>query len=168
MSILSNPPRGVAGPAHRAVATTRLMLLLRWVARVIFWLFMTACGVLFVCWLSLHWIILPHIEDWRASIEARASGLLGAPVKIGGIKVRASAWVPAVDLDDVRVLDAEGRVALALPHVFAALSARSLLTLEPRFAQLLIDGASLDIRRDVNGRIRVAGLDFGAGKAGAD
>ena len=166
--MLLNPLRGTSGPAHRAVATTRLMLRMRFVARAIFWLFMTACGVLFVCWLSLHWFILPHIENWRVPIEARASRMLGAQVKIGAIKVRASAWVPAVDLDDVRVLDAEGRVALALPHVFAALSTRSLLTLEPRFAQLLIDGASLDIRRDANGRIRVAGLDFGAGKTGAD
>ena len=119
-----------------------------------------------VCWLSLHWLILPHIETWRVPVEARASRMLGAPVKIGAIKVQSSGWVPAVDLFDVRVLDAEGRVALALPHVFAALSPRSLLAFEPRFAQLLIEGASLDVRRDPSGRIRVAGLDFAA-KAGA-
>ena len=34
---------------------------------------------LFVGWLSLHWLILPHIEEWRRPIEARASRMLGAP-----------------------------------------------------------------------------------------
>ena len=76
--------------------------------------------------------------------------------------------MPAIELRDVRVLDAEQRVALTLPRVFAALSPRSLLALEPRFAQLLIDGASLDVRRDKSGRIRVAGLDFSGGQGAAD
>ncbi|MGZ8259880.1 MAG: YhdP family protein, partial [Caldimonas sp.] len=54
------------------------------------------------------------------------------------------------------------------PRVFAALSTRSLLALEPRFAQLLIDGASLDVRRDRSGRIRVAGVDFDHPQGAAD
>ena len=139
---------------------------LRRISRALLWALSATVVVLMVCWLSLHWLILPHIEAWRVPIEARASRMLGAPVKIGAITVQSSGWVPAVDLVDVRVLDAEGRVALALPHVFAALSPRSLLAFEPRFAQLLIEGASLDVRRDPSGRIRVAGLDFAA-KAGA-
>ncbi|MEO8836733.1 MAG: DUF3971 domain-containing protein, partial [Caldimonas sp.] len=92
----------------------------------------------------------------------------GAPIRIGAITARSSAWVPEVELRDVRILDAEQRVALALPRVFAALSARSLLALEPRFAQLLIDGASLDIRKDKSGRIRVAGLEFDSAGGGGD
>src|SRR6185295_3593279 len=69
---------------------------------------------------------------------------------------------------DVQVLDAEQRVALSLPRVAASLSPRSLLALEPRFAQLLIDAPALDIRRDAAGHIRVAGLDFGGKDVGAD
>ncbi|HEY4958082.1 MAG TPA: hypothetical protein VII31_09725, partial [Caldimonas sp.] len=112
------------------------------------WLIFAAWAALFVGWLSLHWLILPHIEEWRPAIEARASRMLGAPIRIGAIEARSSGWVPAIELRDVRILDAEQRVALTLPRVFAALSPRSLLALEPRFAQLLIDGASLDVRRD--------------------
>ena len=48
------------------------------------------------------------------------------------------------------------------------MSPRSLLALEPRFAQLLIDGASLDVRRDKSGRIRVAGLDFASAQGAGD
>ena len=119
-------------------------------------------------WLSLHWLILPHIEEWRGPIEARASRLLGAVVKIGAIEVRSSGWVPALELREVRVLDAEQRVALSLPRVAASISPRSLLALEPRLEQLLIDGPALDIRRDAAGHIRVAGLDFGGKDSGAD
>ncbi|MEO8312001.1 MAG: YhdP family protein [Caldimonas sp.] len=136
--------------------------------RALLWLLLALWLVIFVGWLSLHWLILPHIEEWRPAIEARASALLGAPIRIGAISARSSGWVPALELRDVRVLDPEQRVALTLPRVFAALSPRSVLALEPRFAQLLIDGASLDVRRDKNGRIRVAGLDFASGQGAAD
>ncbi|HWK83740.1 MAG TPA: hypothetical protein VNS61_08380, partial [Caldimonas sp.] len=117
-------------------------------ARVLLGLVGAAWAVLFVGWLSLHWLILPHIEQWRVPIEAQASRMLGAPVKIGAIEVRSSGWVPAIELRDVRILDAEQRVALSLPHVAAAFSVHSLLVFEPRFEQLLIDAPSLDIRRD--------------------
>ena len=81
----------------------------------------------------------------------------------------SSGWVPALELRDVRVLDAGHRVRCALPRVFAALSPRSLLALEPRFAQLLIEARASMVRRDKSGRIHVAGLDLGeARKAPAD
>ena len=164
----ANPSLEDAGRAQRSVVSIARWRALRIVSRTLVWLLLAASGVLFACWLSLHWFILPHIDEWRVPLERHASRLLGTPVEIGTITAHSSGWVPAVELRDLRVLDAEGRVALALPKVYAALSARSLLAFEVRFAQLLIDGASLDIRRDASGRIRVAGLDFGAGNAGED
>jgi len=163
----SNPPPGAAGPPLRTVDGARWPLL-RWTWRALLWLLLAVWLLLFVAWLSLHWLILPHIEEWRPQIEARASAMIGAPIRIGAISAHSSGWVPAVELLDVRVYDAEERVALALPRVFAALSPRSVLALEPRFAQLLVDGASLDVRRDKSGRIRVGGLDFVHSASGGD
>ncbi len=162
-----HPPDAHAVAPKRATRSSRLAPI-RFAVRLLLGLFGAALLALFVGWLSLHWLILPHIEEWRVPIEARASRLLGAPVKIGAIVVRSSGWVPALELHDVLVLDAEQRVALSLPHVSASLSPRSLLALEPRFEQLLIDAPSLDIRRDAAGHIRVAGLDFGGKDSGAD
>ena len=164
----SNSPPGAAGLPTRDAAPARRFARLRWTARALLWLLVVAWAALFVGWLSLHWLILPHIEEWRPAIEARAGRMLGAPVRIGAIAARSSGWVPAIELREVRILDAEQRVALTLPRVFAALSPRSLLALEPRFEQLLIDGASLDVRRDKSGRIRVAGLDFAAAPGSED
>jgi len=132
----------------------------RWVARALLGLVITAWSLLLIAWLTLHWGILPHIQQWREPIEQRASKALGVPVRIGEIAVRSSGWVPSFELREVVLLDAAQRPALRLPRVFAAISPRSLLSLELRFEQLLIDGAELEVRRDAAGRIFVAGLDF--------
>ena len=123
--------------------------------------------MLIVAWLILHWAILPHIEQWRPQLERRASAALGVTVHIGGIEVRSSGWVPAFELQQVVLADAAGREALRLPRVAAAVSARSLLALEPRFEQLLIEGPELEVRRDAQGRLHVAGIALG-GDRGSD
>ncbi len=118
-------------------------------------------------WLTVHWGLLPRLEQWRPQIEARASAALGQPVRIGSIEGSSHGWVPALEMKDVRLLDAEGRTALQLGRVQAALSPSALWTLQLRFSQLHLDGVQLDVRRDLQGRIRVAGLDTQA-SAGAD
>jgi uncharacterized protein (TIGR02099 family) len=140
----------------------------RRVARWVFGLAFATWSLLLVAWLSLHWFILPHIERWRAPIEARASHALGVSVKIGRIDVRSSGWVPGFELRDVVLLDAAGRTALRLPRIVAALSPRSLVALDLRFEQLLVEAPQLEVRRDAQGRIRVAGLDFGGNGASDD
>ncbi|MDN3918785.1 YhdP family protein [Roseateles violae] len=114
--------------------------------------------LLLTAWLLLHWAILPHIDEWRPTLEREASQSLGVPVRLGQISVRSGGWIPALELREVRLLDRQGREALRLPRVAAALSVRSLLALELRFDQLLIDGPQLEIRRDAQGRLFVAGL----------
>jgi uncharacterized protein (TIGR02099 family) len=124
-------------------------------------------SVLLAAWLTLYWVILPHIDEWRPRVEQLASRSLGVAVKIGSIRMRTAGWVPAAELHEVVLLDAQGREALRLPRLAAALSVPALLALEFRFEQLLIEQASLEIRRDVQGRIRVAGLEL-EGSLGGD
>lgn len=112
-----------------------------------------------LAWCGLHWIILPHADDWRPWLEKEASKTLGVELRIGHLAVDSGGWLPRMQLQDVRVLDSAGRPALRLPRVSAVLSAQSLLVLQPRFAQLLVDTPELEIRRDTSGRLFVAGLD---------
>ena len=78
----SHPPNAHAvAPKHATRSWRRTPL--RFAARLLLGLFGAALLALFVGWLSLHWLILPHIEEWRAPIEARASSLLGAPIFTG-------------------------------------------------------------------------------------
>lgn len=115
-----------------------------------------------LAWLLLHWAILPHINEWRPALEREASKGLGVQVRIKHIDVSSGGWIPALALQEVRLLDPQGREALRLPKVTATLSARSLLALQLRFSQLLIDSPELEIRRNAQGQIFIAGLNVDA------
>ena len=132
----------------------------RWLRRGLRWLLVAVLGLWFVVlglWLVLHWAILPKVDSWRPELEARATQWLGSSVRIGAIQVRTGGWIPALDLSEVRLLDAQGREALRLPRVTAALSARSLLTFSLRLEQLYVHQPELALRMDREGQLWIAG-----------
>jgi uncharacterized protein (TIGR02099 family) len=133
------------------------------VAKWSLWLLLAAWLMLVVAWGALHAWIVPRIGELRPELEIEAGRVLGVPVRIGGIAARSEGLIPSFELSDVVLLDPQGREALRLPRVLAALSPRSLWNLG--FEQLYIDRPELDVRRAADGRIFVAGLDFSAGGA---
>lgn len=156
----SVPPEATPATSGWRIARTAV----RWTGALV----LAAWSLLLLAWLTLHWGILPHIDEWRPQIEQRASAALGATVRIGRIEVRSGGWVPALELKDVSVVDANGREALRLPRVAAAVSPQTLFAFELRFEQLLIEAPELEVRRDALGRVFVAGLEFGGPSAGDD
>ncbi|MES2784076.1 MAG: YhdP family protein [Pseudomonadota bacterium] len=114
--------------------------------------------VLMLVWGALHGFIVPRIGELRPQIESEAGRVLGVPVRIGNVVARSEGLVPTFEFSDVVLLDPQGRPALRLPRVVAALSPRSLWNLG--FEQLYIDQPELDIRRAPDGKVYVAGLDF--------
>lgn len=159
-----------ASPPAAPGADRRRRRGLRLAWRVAFTLLLGAWSLLLLAWLTLQWGIVPRIGQWKPEIEQKASDLLGVPVSIGALRVRSSGWMPLFELDDV-VLSrrpdagsgAAAAQALRLPRVHAALSARSLLGLQVRFEQLHVEGADLEVRRDAQGRLFVAGIEVRAG-----
>lgn len=133
-----------------------LKLMGRWAAG----LLVAAWCVFLLTWGALYGVFLPRVGAWKPEIESQASAVLGVPVRIGQIEVPSSGWIPALLLTEVTLLDEQGRTALRLPRVSASLSPRSLLSLEPRFEQLLVEDAALEVRRDARGRLRVAGFSL--------
>ncbi|WP_295855697.1 YhdP family protein [uncultured Xylophilus sp.] len=125
------------------------------VARWVFWSLCAAWLCFFAVWGVLHGWIVPNIADYRPRIEAAATRALGMPVRIGTITARSDGLVPSFSLGDVALQDAEGRDALRLPLVVAALSPRSLLRLG--FEQLYLEGLEIEVRRIADGRLFVAG-----------
>ena len=120
-------------------------------------------GVFLAAWLTLHWAILPHIDEWRPQIEKYAGEAIGLKLSLGEIRVQSGGWVPAFEVRDLRVFDPQGREALYLARVHTALAPQSLLALSLRFRQVLVDGARLEVRRDAGGQWHVAGLPWGGG-----
>ncbi len=139
-------------------APTSLPKTLTTVARWSLVLTVTAWFLFGATWAALHWFIVPRIDELRPWLEQRASQVIGVPVHIGAITAHSGGMIPSFELTDVQLLDSQGRAALRLPRVLAALSPASLWRMG--FEQLYIDRPELDIRRDRNGRILVAGLDF--------
>ena len=131
-----------------------LTITARWSLRLV----LAAWFVLGLAWGALHWLIVPRIDEFRPQLEARATQVLGVTVRIGAIAAHSTGMIPSVELTDVQLFDAQGRAALQLPRVLATLSPSSLWNLS--FEQIYIDRPELSIRRGMDGKIRVAGLDF--------
>ncbi|MEO8123803.1 MAG: YhdP family protein [Burkholderiales bacterium] len=146
------------------VAASARWPLARRLARAVAWLCAAVFCLVLLAWLAMQWAILPHIERWRPLIEAKTSQALGAPVRIGAIDVQSGGFGAVLELHDVALLNAQLQPALQLPRVVASISLRSMLASiayrELRLAQLRIDGAQLDVRRDAAGRLLVAGIVF--------
>ena len=160
------PTRPTSSPTDRAAWDTppkslRLMAAVaRWV-----WGLVIAIGLLLgATWLALHEWIVPRIEDFRPRLESLASQAVGIPVRVGSISGWSSGLVSTFELKDVTLQDAAGRQVLLLPRVLVALSATSLWS--GGFEQLVIDRPVLDIRRTLEGKIYVGGLDVDQKRSG--
>lgn len=143
-------------PSQLALASRRLKIAAL-VARLALGLVLAFWVLFGAAWAALHGWIVPRIGEFRPRLETAASQALGVPVRIGQITARPGGLIPSFELRDVALLDAQGREALRLPRVLAAVSPSSLWGLG--FEQLYIDRPELDIRRTADGRIYVAGLD---------
>jgi uncharacterized protein (TIGR02099 family) len=124
---------------------------------------LTAWSILLLAWLTLHWGLLPRLNQWKPEIEARATQALGVPVRIGALAVQSGGWMPAVRVSDVVLQDSAQREALRLPQVDIALSPRSLLGVvsgQVRLEQLHVEGPDLEVRRTADGRWTVAGIEL--------
>jgi len=143
-------------PTQPALASRRLKIAAL-VARLALGLVLAFWVLFGAAWAVLHGWIVPRIGEFRPRLETAASQALGVPVRIGQITARPGGLIPSFELRDVALLDAQGREALRLPRVLAAVSPSSLWGLG--FEQLYIDRPELDIRRTPDGKIYVAGLD---------
>ena len=114
-------------------------------------------------WAVLHWFIVPRIDDFRPRLTAWASQALGAPVTIGALTVQSNALLPAIAVQDVRVLGPEGQAALHVPHALVVFSVASLL--RGGLEQLVIDAPEITLRRTAQGRLLIGGIDVSGDKA---
>lgn len=119
-------------------------------------------------WAIVHALVLPRVEQWKPWLEQRLTSAVGHPISIGALDVRSQGGAFVATLSDVRLLDAQGRTALAVAQVRAMPALSSLWSLQPRMQQIYIEGLQLDVRRDARGRLRVAGLDTSGGSAVED
>jgi uncharacterized protein (TIGR02099 family) len=118
-------------------------------------------GVLWVVlaagWGVLTWVIVPRIDEFRPWMEQQASLRTGLKVRIGQLEASSGGLVPSFELQNLSFSDSQGHEALVLPRVWVAISPTSLWRLG--LDQIYIESPSLDIRRDAQGHVWVAGVD---------
>lgn len=110
--------------------------------------------------LSLRYLVLPHIEEYKDRIAQELSRTAGQKITIGGIKAGWDGMNPYLDLRQVDLYDAQNRVALSLDHIETSLSWLSLPLGEPRLASLIIHQPRLTVRREADGTLYVAGISM--------
>lgn len=108
--------------------------------------------------LVTRYTVLPNIQEFRPEVEAALSRSLGLTVRIERIDASWPGLRPHLALHGLRVHDPAGRPALAFDKVEADLAWRSLWLLKPLLHRLEIRQPVLDMRRDADGRIFIAGL----------
>jgi uncharacterized protein (TIGR02099 family) len=127
------------------------------------WLLLVFWLVVGATWGVLHGWIVPRIEEFRPQLEITASKALGVPVRIGRITAQSQGLIPSFELRDVTLQDSAGRQALVLPRVMVALSVASLWG--GGFEQLVIDKPVLDMRRTLDGKLYVGGIEVPQGRS---
>lgn len=118
--------------------------------------------------LTLRYAVLPNIDHYKADVEQIASHAIGKRVSIGNIYASWKGLMPYLFLGGVVIHDKNGRDALSLPGVSATLSWWSLAHADLRLYSLEISRPDMDIRRDADGNLFVAGILIDMQKGGDD
>jgi uncharacterized protein (TIGR02099 family) len=130
-------------------------------------------GIAIFCVLLLviRFVVFPQIHDYRDRIVATLSAELGHPVVIAAIDTGWQGWNPRLTVRGLQIRDraeASAEPVLDLPRVDLVVSWTSLPFLDLRLKELSIDRPQLSVRRDVYGRLHVAGIEFDPEKESDD
>ena len=130
-----------------------------WCVRLLWWLALSVWGLVAVAALALHFWIVPRVLDWKGDIEAMASQALGVKVSIGNLDTLSNDWLPSLEITDFVLRNAADEEVLHLPRVLVSISPTSLLTLS--LDRVDIDSPLIEVTRDSDGQLRIAGLSMG-------
>lgn len=128
--------------------------LMRWSGAALLAAMATGAGMLAYMYL---WV-LPHIADYRGTIENLLSSATGFQVgleEVGGEWGGARPWVT---LKGVTLHDPDSRPVLHFDRLDGRFGWRSVLALEPRFHSLTVQGFALTLRRTMEGKYRLGGI----------
>ncbi|MGA7180954.1 MAG: YhdP family protein [Thiobacillaceae bacterium] len=128
--------------------------LLRW-GGVILLLAMVGAGTLLA---YLYVVVLPHIADYRSTLESLLSSATGFQVKLDEVGGEWGGARPWFILKGVTLYDRESKPVLHFDRLEGKFGWRSVFTLEPRFHSLNVEGSLLAIRRTEQGNYQVGGI----------
>lgn len=154
-------------PPEAPVKGRRRRRIRRHAARVSIWLFASLAVLALVAGFGLLALTGKplRLPVWAvAEAETRLNDRLprrDLRLSIGAVEIMVDRdWVPRLRLEDLRLSRREGAMLMRLPEARVTFDAASLLRGAVRPSSVVLSGAALRLRRDVNGRFD---LDFGGG-----
>lgn len=108
--------------------------------------------------LALRYVVLPNIDRYKPQVEQIAGNAVGRRVSIGTIHASWRGLRPNLLLNNVVVHNRQDEPALSLPRVSATVSWWSVPAASLRLHSLEISRPDMEIDRDRNGRLYVAGI----------
>ncbi|MEN3363535.1 MAG: hypothetical protein V7606_809 [Burkholderiales bacterium] len=116
--------------------------------------------------LSLRYVVLPQIDNYKSDVESMVTRALGNKVSIATINASWDGLQPHLSLGDVTIHDKFGNAALRLPKVATTVSWWSVVAADLRLHTLEISRPDMDVTRDSDGHIYVGGIFIDTGKSG--
>jgi uncharacterized protein (TIGR02099 family) len=132
---------------------------IRWLRR-IGWALVAVYFIAAALMLTVRYLVVPHIGEYRQEITAAASSTLGQRVSIDEVQADWHGFHPRLELRGIRVFDAQDRHTLTIPRVSGVIAWRSALMRNLYFRSIEVEGLELSVRRGSDGRLYVAGLDM--------
>jgi uncharacterized protein (TIGR02099 family) len=120
-----------------------------------------------VLFLLVRYALVPQVAAHRVEIEQALSQAIGLQVNIARLDASWNGLRPELALHDLQFIDRAGRTALELPEIHLSVAWSSLWHFGLRLHRLEILRPDLDIRREADGRIFVAGLPIDSGGSGS-
>ncbi|WP_186957131.1 YhdP family protein [Undibacterium umbellatum] len=108
--------------------------------------------------LVLRYVVLPNVDRYKPDIEQAISVSLGRQLQIANLHASWQGLNPQLLLENVVLYDKQGRQALVLPEVSATMSWWTLAVADLRFERIVVNQATLDIQREVDGKLYVGGF----------
>lgn len=134
--------------AH-TIMRSKFRLVLRWLC----WILIAVWGMALSVWLLINVWLLPQINDLRPRIEVWVTENLGSRIQIERMDMLERGLNPAIELHNIRFLDASNKEILLVQKVVLRTSFYSFLTLRPRLEQVMIEDSNASLSRDRQGRI---------------
>lgn len=110
----------------------------------------------------LRFILMPNINSYKDDIANFASSKVSQRITIGHINADWDGINPHFTMINIDIFDMQNRSALNFKHTEVNLSWLSIPLLNAKLAMLKINNPQLIIRRTVDGKLFVAGMDMSA------
>jgi uncharacterized protein (TIGR02099 family) len=118
--------------------------------------------------LTLRYVVLPRVDEFRPRIEATVSEKLHTQFTIGKLAPHWSGFQPGLDVTNLVIRDHQGNPALTIPHATATLSWKSLWQFHPALSSLIVEQPDVLVSRSSDGVLSVAGVPVPTRHSGND